>query len=122
MLLNEFFGKSIDPVKNAQRGRDDQNIGDDLFWYIIDHDKIHKDYFFPIAAKISRLKENMDREEMVEAFLPMVVKGCREYYEHKKLKGKLGKVFSKELRKDMCERLLDHYKEDIIKGKYKLGA
>lgn len=122
MLLNEFFGKNIDPIKDAQRGRDDKNLGDELFWYIIDHDKLHKDYFFPIAAKISKLKGKVDREATVKEFLPMVLKGCKEFYEHKKMKGHLGRAFSKELRKDMCERLLDHYKEDIVKGKYKLGA
>ena len=30
-------------------------------------------------------------------------------------------MFSKELRKDMCERLYDHFKEDIIKDQYKIG-
>ena len=53
--------------------------------------------------------------------MPMVNKGCKEYYHEKKLKGHLGKIFTKELRQDTCERLYDHYKEDIIKGKYKLG-
>ena len=122
MLLNEFFGKNIDPIKNLHKGRDDRNIHDDLFWYIIDHDKLHKDYFFPIAAKLARQKDRYNREEMVKEFMPMVLKGCKEYYEHKKLKEKLGNVFSKELRQDMCERLLDHYREDIVKGKYKVGV
>ena len=81
MLLNEFFGKNIDPVKDLNKDRKDKNIGDDLFWYIVDHDKLHK-----------------------------------------KLKGHLGNVFSKELRQDMCERLLDHYREDIVNGKYKIGV
>lgn len=122
MLLNEFFGKNIDPIKNMNKGRDEKNIGDDLFNYIIDHDKLHKDYFFPIATKIAKKKGDVSKEEMCKEFLPMVLKGCKEYYEHKKMKGKLGKVFSKELRSDMCERLLDHYKDDIVNGKYKVGA
>jgi hypothetical protein len=121
MLLNEFFGKNIDPVKNLQKGRDDNNPGDELFWYIIDHDKLHKDYFFPIAANIAKHKGDYDRSDMVKKFMPMVVKGCKEFYSKKKMKGVLGKLFSKELRQDMCERLLDHYREDIIKGKYKIG-
>jgi hypothetical protein len=122
MLLNEFFGKNIDPIKNMNKGRDEKNIGDDLFNYIIDHDKLHKDYFFPIATKIAKKKGDVSKEETCKEFLPMVLKGCKEYYEHKKMKGKLGKVFSKELRSDMCERLLDHYKDDIVNGKYKVGA
>ena len=122
MLLKEFFGKNIDPVKNLQKGRDDKKIDNDLFWFIIDHDKLHKDYFFPIAAKLFKDKEQYDRSKMVKEFMPMVVKGCKEFYEKKKMKGRLGQAFSKDLRKDMCERLLDHYKEDIIKGKYKIGV
>lgn len=121
MLLNEFFGKSIKPIKDKNKGEDNGNISDDLFWYIVDHDKIHKDYFFPIAKKIKNKAENTDKEQVVSELMPMVVKGCKEYYAHKKLTGKLGKTFSKELRKEMCERIFDHYKEDIINDKYKIG-
>jgi hypothetical protein len=124
MLLNEFFGKTIDPVKMIHKNRDDQSISDDLFWYILDHDKLHKDFFHPIAQKIKHgCKEGKEnKEQLISSFMPMVKKGCKEYYTHKKLKGHLGKIFSEELRKDMCERLYDHYKEDIVKGKYQLGT
>ena len=53
--------------------------------------------------------------------MPMVVKGCKEYYQDKELTGKLGKEFPKELRDGMCHRLYDQYSEDIKKDKYKLG-
>jgi hypothetical protein len=123
MLLKEFFGKTVDPIKNLHKGRDDQTVGDELFWFIVDHDKLHKDYFHPLAKKIKIANKdgNIDKEEMCDAFMPMVLKGCKEYYEQEKMQGRLGKMFSKELRKDMCERLFDHYREDIIKDKYKLG-
>ena len=123
MLLNEFFGKPIDPIKDLKKNKDDRNIDDDLFWFIIDHDKLHKDYFHPVAKKIHHSHNNnqLDKEEMVKEFMPMVKKGCTEYYHHKKMTGKLGKIFHEELRKDMCERLFDHYKEDIIKDSYKIG-
>lgn len=123
MLLKEFFGKAIDPIKDLQKGRDDKNISDELFWYIIDHDKLHKDFFHPLASKIKKANEdgNVDKEEQIDAFMPMVKKGCKEFYAHKKMQGKLGKIFSEELRDDMCERLYDHYREDVIKDKYKIG-
>ena len=54
-------------------------------------------------------------------YMPMVIKGCKEYYHDNELKGKLGTEFSKEMRDDMCHRLHDHYREDIKKDKYKLG-
>ena len=123
MLLNEFFGKSTDPVKDLHKGRDDKNIGDELFWFIIDHDKLHKDFFHPVASKLKKANEdgNVDKEEMVDAFMSMVKKGCKEFYDTKKMTGNLGKNFSEEMRKDMCERLYDHYKEDVVKNKYKIG-
>ena len=123
MVLNEFFGKPMDPVKDILKSRDDRQINDDLFWYIVDHDKLHKDFFHPLAKKIKKAnKDNhVDKEEIIDAFMPMVNKGCKEYYHSKKMKGKLGKIFSEDLRQSTCERLYDHYKEDIIKGKYKLG-
>ena len=56
MLLNEFFNHAIDIGKNQkQKDRDNPKLGDDLFWYILDHDKLHKDYFFEIADKIKNL-------------------------------------------------------------------
>ena len=109
--------------KEMSKNREDKNIQDDLFWYIIDHDKLQKDFFHPLAVKMKKANEDgeIDKEEICDAFMPMVKKGCKEYYSHKKMSGKLGKLFSEELRKDMCERLFDHYREDIIKDKYKLG-
>lgn len=121
MLLKEFFSKPID-IEGNQKRKDqaDPKLDDDLFWYIVDHDKIHKDYFFPIARKMQGLKE-CGPEKILELFMPMVEKGCREYYEYKELKGKLGKVFSKELREELCKRLYDHYRDDVQKDKYNLG-
>ena len=119
MKLTEFFNK---PMKikhqSADLGADKKH--DDLFWYIIDHDKLHKDHFYPIARKIKKLKE-CTPEQVLELFMPMVVKGCREFHHDKKLKGKLGAEFSKEMREDLCHRLHDHYRDDIKKDTYKLG-
>ena len=119
MLLNEFFSKSGDIDKKS---KDDQGakIEDDLFWYILDHDRLHKDYFFPAAKKMQKLKE-CGPEMMLELFMPMVVKGCKEYYQDKKLTGRLSKKFPVEMREGMCKRLYDHYYEDIHKGRYRLG-
>ena len=123
MKLMEFFGKPVDMYKEMSKERNGDHIGDDLFWYIIDHDKLHKDFFHPIAKKVKEdhKKNKLDKEKITMEFLPMVNKGCMEFYHHHKMKGRPGKLFSEELRKDMCERLYDHYKEDIIKDQYKIG-
>jgi len=119
MLLNEFFGRTVKSDKN----KDQKSYkSDDLFWFILDHDKLHKDHFFPVANKIkSGMKKNkIKRDECIMELKPMVEKGCLEYYHAHKLSGKPSKLFSKELRDDMCNRLYDHYHEHIKKGDYKL--
>jgi hypothetical protein len=124
MLLNEFFGQAIKLGKK----QDKKNLGhetqsDDLFWYIVDHDKLHKDFFHPLAHKIKKdhASGKLDRHECVGKFMPRVEKGCMEFYQKNKMKGKPGKLFPKELRDDLAERLYDHYQEDIVKDKYNLG-
>jgi hypothetical protein len=106
-----------------QKERDDQDIGNDLFWYIIDHDRLHKDFFHPLAVKVHQAhkKDTLEKEDIVKEFLPMVKKGCMEFYEQNKLPGRPKDHFNKEFVKDMCERLYDHYKDDIVQGKYKIG-
>ena len=123
MLLKEFFGHNLDLKTHSSKKDDDKKTHDDLFWYILDHDKLHKDYFHPLAKKIKQAHDSgkADKGALVKEFLPMVNKGCKEYYTKKKLHGKLGKLFSKEVREELCERLYDHYCEDILKDKYKLG-
>ena len=104
----------------GRNNANDPKMNDDLFWFILDHDKLHKDYFFPIAKKLKKIKECGD-EMIREIFMPMVVKGCKEYYADKKLNGRLSKKFPLEMREELCKRLYNQYNEDIKKDKYKLG-
>jgi hypothetical protein len=124
MLLNEFFGKAIDATKGTSSNKDDdKQLRDELFWFILDHDKLHKDHLHPIATKIKEAEKNgkLDKEKSVAAFMPMIEKGCKEFYRNKKMTGSLGKHFPKDLREEMCEQMYDHFREDILKDKYKLG-
>lgn len=121
MKLLEFFSKPIVIDQNQKRyDEKSKNVEDDLFWYILDHDKLHKDYFFPIAKKIKGLKE-CGEEMIYELFMPMVKKGCREYYIKNHMQGKLGKKFPKEMREGLCKKLYNHFNDDIQKQKYQLG-
>ena len=119
MLLNEFFGRTLKPQQTKDS---DRNRADDLYWFILDHNKLHKDHFYPVARKIkSGLKKNKVKKDECDMELkPMVEKGCMEYYQARKLSGKPAKLFPKELRDDMCNRLYDHYHEHIKKGDYKI--
>ena len=124
MLLNEFFGKAVELGHGQQSDKDEHGkLADDAFWYIVDHDRLHKEYFHPLAKKIkaAHASGNDDKELLVKEFFPMVNKGCKEFYHKHKMTGSLGKLFPEEMREDMCERLYDHYCEDILKDRYKLG-
>lgn len=123
MLLQEFFGKSLNLKQDSSDKDDDTKMHDELFWFIIDHDKLHKDYFIPLAVKYKKAlaKGNDSKEKVISEFMPMVEKGCKEFYQDKKMNGKLGKLFPQELRDEMCERLYDHFCDDIRKDQYKLG-
>ena len=123
MLLNEFFGKAIDAGKKQALKKDDDNkMNDNVFWFILDHDRLHKEYFHPLASKIKKesLSGKINKEKTVANFMPMVEKGCLEYYHKNKMKGKPAKLFPKEMREELCEKLYDHFVEDITKDKYRL--
>ena len=124
MLLKEFFGKPIDINKEMSKDRDDKNVGNDLFWYIIDHDRLHKDYFHSLAPKIYKEHNSgkLNKEAIIKEFMPMVKKGCQEFFTKEKMKGRFEDNFDREIMQEMCERLFDHYREDIVQGNYKIGA
>lgn len=109
-------------VKLSEKEKDDKAMHDDLFWFFIDHDRLHKDYVVPIGKKIKQAKKdkNAKQQILVDEFMPMVERGCKEYYIKKKLEGHPDKLFSKEMKEEMCQRLYDHYYEDMLKGEYKL--
>jgi len=119
MLLKEFFGRAIKVGKKMglERG-DDNNLLNNLFYFVIDHDKLYKEYFLPIAKKIKN--EDLSKENCIVEFMPMVKKGCMEYYKANKMKGALSKCFPKELREELCEKLHDHYREGLLKNEYKI--
>lgn len=121
MKLVEFFSKPLDIKQNQKEENSiSNNIDDDLFWYILDHDRLHKDYFFPIAQKVKKVKQ-CSPELILELYMPMVTKGCKEYYYSKKMEGKMSKCFPQAMREELCQRLHNHYYNDIVKEKYKLG-
>lgn len=124
MLLNEFFGKPINvKTSSSNEKQDDKNMSNELFWFMLDHDQLHKDYVIPLAGKIKQAHqgESLNKSKMVKEFMPMVKKGCVEYYHKNKMSGKPKMLFPSELREELCERLYDHYCDDILKDKYKLG-
>jgi hypothetical protein len=124
MKLYEFFGRPVKIGKKENKSEQDiSDHKDELFWYILDHDKLHKDHAIPLLQKMSRAQKTgkLNREECVSSMRPMVEKGCMEFYHKKEMKGKPAKHFPKDLRDDLCERLCDHYIESINKNEFQLG-
>ena len=118
MLLNEFFGRTSNIHQDPTEDQEETKIKDELYWYILDHDRLHKDYFHPIAGK---LKRSHDRAAMIQAFMPMVEKGCKEFYHHHEMEGRLGKLFPKKMREELCQQLYGHHVKGIKKNHYKLS-
>ena len=131
MKLFEFFSvPSVDEHNDKKKGdnpdsdSERQRLANDLYWYILDHDSIHKEHFIPIAQKIEKefkKDKKIDKSKYQECWMPMVKQACLEYHKKNKMHGNPKKVFDEDLCKHLCKRLADRFIEDIKKGEYKLG-
>jgi tRNA(Glu) U13 pseudouridine synthase TruD len=108
--------------KHLQKNRQDSNIDNEVFWFLIDNDRLHKQYFHSLAKYIfNQLQhKDIDKAADVKKFMPMVKSGCLEYYNEKKLPGHFEDNFDKEAMKDLCDKLYDHYIEDIKNKQYQI--
>lgn len=131
MKLNEFFGnikhdtdqdKDLDPQSIGKE--EEQELEDQIFWFILDDDDLHKKYFIPVAKELLRIhKTDTKADDLVDwkTWMPMVNAGCMNFYEEEDLKKRPEDVFTKEMRVALCKRLTDHYHDDIFKDSYNLG-
>ena len=131
MKLYEFFGhfnptqdqnKTEDPYSLSHE--DEELLSDQVFWYILDSDELHKKYFMPVANKLKKIYDSESKTDDLhdwKVWIPMVNKGCVEYFEKHDIKGNPREVFNKKFRKTICVKLTDHYHDDIVKGEYQLG-
>lgn len=121
MKLYEFFGNySFNTGKNHEEDKkvQEEDLAEQVFEYIINNDNLQKTEFFPIAEKIFK-EATKDQSSVV--WMPMVNKGCMEFYRRNEMKDNPKKVFTKELRERICNRMAEHYQADILKGTYQLG-
>jgi hypothetical protein len=129
MLLKEFFSvpsvKDNDPRLGFDKDSktEKEKLSNEIFWYILDHDKLHKKHFMPIAQDMHEAIKSgkLDRNKYTECWMPMVREGCLDYHEEKKMAGNPKKMFDEDFCKEICEKLAEQYIEDIRKGEYKLG-
>jgi len=130
MKLYEFFGNishDIDQDKseypNALGNEEEQELEDQLFWFIIDHDDLHKKYALPNFKEIKNKHQEDEKTSNHDwkMWMPMVKNGCAEFYKEQDIKGDPRDFFNKEVRINLCKRLVDHFHKDIINDEYKIG-
>ena len=130
MKLYEFFGNIERDLDKDDRAPDnlklekEQELSDNLFWFILDHTDLHKEFFMPIAKKLKKIYDSKSKKDDLhdwKVWMPMVNKGCIQFYKKHQMIEDPNDVFNKNLRIDICKRLTDHYHQDIVKDEHKLG-
>jgi uncharacterized protein YaaW (UPF0174 family) len=130
MKLNEFFNVPIDkkekndPEHVRVSAEEKQKMADEVFWFIIDHDMLHKEYSLPFVRDMKdQLKSpNFDKDKFSKMWMPMVNKGCHLYYKQNKLKKDPKELFDKELRDGLCKSLGEKFIEEINDNAYHIGS
>jgi hypothetical protein len=132
MKLFEFFGHQNldfspafdhDDKKKASEKTHEQKdqMNNDVFWHIVDHDKLHKRHFFNVARHVKE-KFGDDDNHDPKLWQDLVKDGCVDFYHKHKMKGDIKELFDQDFRTELCHKLADHYHKDITDDKhYKLG-
>jgi hypothetical protein len=122
MKLYEFFSHlNINSDKSQEKTADEkyemtleekEQFKNELFFYILDHDDIHRKHFHDIA-------EHITDESKPSVWMPIVNKGCMEFHDANKILQHPRDMFDKQMREELCNMLDDHYRKDIKKGEYR---
>jgi len=129
MKLNEFFNIPLDrkekkfPSYPGQSEEEQGKLEDDLFWYILDNDDLHKEFVLPF---ISDLKTAIDSPEFSKnrfskKWYPMIRKGCHSFYKKKKMSADPKDLFGQELIQNLSDRLTNKFVTDIKDDQYYIG-
>ena len=131
MKLYEFFGaptnkEESNDMRDNMSGKtqaDDDKLADDVYWFILDDDELHKEMFLPLAKEIAakQKEDDFDHGKYAKKWLPMVNKGCIKYYKKSEHTEDPRDLFTKAMRKGICQRLADQHHTDIEKGEYNPG-
>lgn len=128
MKLYEFFGNinhddiDSDGHPDTLGKEEEREMAEQVFWFILDDDDLHKEYFLPVVKEM-RAKHKADPksdESDWKLWMHMVKEGCIKFYEEHDVKGHPNDVFNKEFCIDVCKRIADHCHKDILKGEYKI--
>ena len=129
MKLYEFFGvpqyeeeKDASDELSGKTADEEEKLADEVYWFILDDDHLHKECFMPLAQEISEKMKNksFDRGEFTKKWMPMVNKGCLKFYKKHEMIDDPKDVFTLEMRKALCQRFAEEHHSAIEKGEYKL--
>lgn len=129
MKLYEFFnvpvdktGKESKPFKK-QHQEDKQKAADDAFWYILDHDQLHKEFVLPYVKEIKTLVSdpNFNKDRFTKSWIPMINKGCSLYHKKSKMTGDPKDLFDKQTREDLALRFAEQLIDDISNDEFHVG-
>jgi len=112
MKLFEFFNvpkQEKSRVDNQGNQPDDQELTDQLFWFIIDNDELHKRHVLPFVKNYRQqiMNKKYSRDKFKKYLVPMIDRGCDLFLKDKKLTKNPSKLFNNELRDSICSRVLD---------------
>jgi hypothetical protein len=130
MKLYEFFGgrtneDNKDPRDDlsGETQQEQEKLEDELYWFILDDDDLHKEFFMPVAKELFKCMKDksFDHSTFINKWMPMINKGCLKFYKKNEMTEDPKDLFSKEMRKSLCQRFADEHHKDIQKGDFKLG-
>ena len=129
MKLYEFFNVPVDPQKkpdphfNHISAEEKQKMADDVFWFILDNDALHKEYIMPVISDLkSQITDpEFNKEKFNKKWAPMVSKGCGLFYKKEKLSKDPKDLFDNNLKDELCKRLTDKLMDEVKDDAYQVG-
>jgi hypothetical protein len=130
MKLYEFFNVPVDKKEkafpdyaNSKSDEEKTKIADQLFWYIIDNDDLHKEFVLPFIKdmKAQITSPGFNRDRFTKKWLPMINKGAKLFYKHEKLKDDPKDLFTDNLKDELCKQLCDKFIDEVKEDHYHIG-
>lgn len=103
MYLFELFDKS--PAHEQHR---DPKLAEQLLWYILDNDHLHKKYSLAIL-----LSKDLSKIKNYKTWIPMVNAGCVMMYNEHEMSGNPQRHFDSEFRNDVARQIAEIYAEEF---------
>ena len=128
MKLFEFFGKMTlkqdhEDGKYSLSREEKETLEQSLFDFILNDTALHKKYFMPIAKSLKARYDDHtdDASKDWKEWLPMVNRGCANYFKEHNITGDPKDIFSKKLRKELCKKIENYYREGILNNEFQIG-